>query len=443
MLSSSVLWVALIAVWLFVLVPMVLRGRPQARRRTEAVTNTRLVHRGGSSRTATARTQTRTRAARRAAEKAGEQAQAAKRRAQAAVSLKERERESDRDADGVEDADGVNEWDDVLDGELLDGDLADGDLADGDLADGELADGELDMTDDEAVDDGSVEDDGGVEDEDGVEDDSIEAAGDDDAPTVRKAPYLESAVEVTDQLDVVPEHVVDLDEAQAAHAAEAPLADAVADDADFDAEYDEADGDLDEDADYEDAEYEDTEFDEDTGFDEVDEVESEPSFVPTPRERRGRGGYGPERGAEREQIRYRERRRVVAGFTIATLAAIVSAFFVQPWGIVAAVVMVAAFAAYLTFLRRTVREEQFRHAQRVARRRRQQEEDERLERRRAEQTYVDPPQRLRRPGGAVVLEIDDGDPAFDHLDTYDFAYYADRVDDGFDDEYRDYRRAAV
>ena len=52
---TSVLWVTLIAVWLFVLIPMVLRGRPQARKTTAAAANTRLVHRGGSSRTRASR----------------------------------------------------------------------------------------------------------------------------------------------------------------------------------------------------------------------------------------------------------------------------------------------------------------------------------------------------------------------------------------------------
>ena len=53
---NSVLWVCLVVVWLFVLVPMVIKGRPQMRKSTEAARMTRLLHRGGTkTRTSTAR----------------------------------------------------------------------------------------------------------------------------------------------------------------------------------------------------------------------------------------------------------------------------------------------------------------------------------------------------------------------------------------------------
>ncbi|WP_055475323.1 divisome protein SepX/GlpR [Gordonia sp. HS-NH1] len=45
---NSVLWVCLVAVWLFVLVPMVIKGRPQILKSTDAARKTRLLHRGGS-----------------------------------------------------------------------------------------------------------------------------------------------------------------------------------------------------------------------------------------------------------------------------------------------------------------------------------------------------------------------------------------------------------
>ena len=51
---TSVLWVCLVAVWLFVLVPMVIKGRPQMKKSTDAAKATRLLHRGGT-RTRTAR----------------------------------------------------------------------------------------------------------------------------------------------------------------------------------------------------------------------------------------------------------------------------------------------------------------------------------------------------------------------------------------------------
>ena len=53
---NSVLWVCLVVVWLFVLVPMVIKGRPQMRKSTEAARMTRLLHRGGTkARSATSR----------------------------------------------------------------------------------------------------------------------------------------------------------------------------------------------------------------------------------------------------------------------------------------------------------------------------------------------------------------------------------------------------
>ncbi|MFT4127279.1 MAG: hypothetical protein QM662_13755 [Gordonia sp. (in: high G+C Gram-positive bacteria)] len=68
---NSVLWVCLVAVWLFVLVPMVIKGKPEVKKSTDAAGATRVVHRGGtrartrgrraarvSSRTTTSRTTT-------------------------------------------------------------------------------------------------------------------------------------------------------------------------------------------------------------------------------------------------------------------------------------------------------------------------------------------------------------------------------------------------
>lgn len=47
---NSVLWVGLVAIWLFVLVPMFIKGRPEVTKTTDAVRRTRLLARGGSSR---------------------------------------------------------------------------------------------------------------------------------------------------------------------------------------------------------------------------------------------------------------------------------------------------------------------------------------------------------------------------------------------------------
>jgi len=413
---TSVLWVTLIAVWLFVLVPMVLRGRPQARKSTEAAANTRLVHRGGGSRTAASRTATRTRVAQRAAANVGEQAEELQRKA--ALKAEAQKAEAAKVAAEQAEAESSAEAEEVIDAELVAEDDAE-----------DVADDETDVVE-----------------EDVVEEEVVEEID------------ILSAAELTDQIPIVEtDAVVDLDEAQAAHTDEAPLSgpeDAELEDDLEDAELEDAEYE-DEDAEYEDAEFDDVEDLDDT--DDLADAEADDDYVaadaPPPRELRGRGGYGPERLAEREAMQYRERQRVVVGFAVLTIAAIASAFFFQPWGIVAAVVMVAACATYLVLLRRAVREEHIRQAQRAARRNRQRAEDERLQTRQAEPTYVEPPARLRRPGGAIVLELDDEDPAFDHLPTYDFAYQAGNineygVNEYGDDEYEDndgvpYRHAAV
>lgn len=410
---TSVLWVTLIALWLFVLVPMVLRGRPQARKTTAAAANTRLVHRGGAERKSASRTATRARAAQRAAAKADEHAEERRRKAREAKAAIEEA------ADEVELTEDEVIEDEVIEDEQL---VDEAEFVDeAELVDEAERDDETELSDEAERDDEAET----VEETLAEETDDAEEAAADDVDVV-------SAVELTDQIPVVQDDVVDLDEAQAARAADQlPETDEL-DDEDFE-----------EDAEYEDAEYEDAEYDDYEGDEEAAEYEDDPAEEPTPRELRGRGGYGPNRVAEREAMQYRERQRMVIAFGVLTIAAIVSAFFFQPWGIAFACGMVAAFATYLTLLRRAVRHEHMRQAQRAARRRRQEQEEARLRSRQAEPTYVEPPARLRRPGGAIVLEIDDEDPAFDHLPTYDFAYHAEYQDDDENQDVAVYRRAAV
>ncbi|WOC11520.1 divisome protein SepX/GlpR [Gordonia sp. MP11Mi] len=392
---NSVLWVFLIVVWLFVLVPMVLRGRPAARTSTKAAAQTRVVHRGGS----------RSAASRRAAAQA--------RSERAANTAK---RLADRRATEAEAAEAVA--DDVNTDESID----DGSVVDVETVEPELAESDVEVTESEIVEiDAEI-----------VEDDETRSA-----PATLRAD-AESPAEVTDVLDIVDVEVVDLDEAQAAHVdplvsdEEADELDGEFDDGEFDDEYGEYD-ELDEDDGEEDSDetFEVLEAESEAIGDETDVEEESSVPEPIPRELRGRGGLAPGHVQEREEATYRERRRILAALSLLTVAAVVSAFFVQPLGYVAVGVMVVVFAAYLTFLRRAVRVEQERHAQRAARQRRRQAEDARIRREQAEPLYVSPPARLRRPGGAIVLEIDDEDPAFDHLPTYDFGE-AHRYDSDFD-----------
>ena len=368
---NSVLWVFLIVVWLFVLVPMVLRGRPEARKSTAAAAQTRVVHRGGS-RGAAAR--------RRAAQARSTRVESAAKR------LAERKAAAESTDDAADAA--PDDLVTAADSEVLDAEIVD-DKSVEDTTD-EAAESDLDVLDAEI-------DDAGLEEAEG--DDVDEVA---DAEPVTLRAEAESPLEVTDVFEPVDVDVVDIDQAQAARADVVTPHDEEDDLDDSDAAFDI--------------------LDDEDDLDESAEIEDGDTVVPTPREMRGTGGYGPGRAQDYDDASYRERRRVLATLTLLTLAAIVSAFFVQPLGYIAAGVMVAAFALYLVFLRRAVRADQIRHAQRMSRQRRRQAEDERVERVHAEPGYVAPPARLRRPGGAIVLEIDDGDPAFEHLPTYDFAY---------------------
>ncbi|MBY6677563.1 hypothetical protein HQ305_04655 [Rhodococcus sp. BP-149] len=142
----------------------------------------------------------------------------------------------------------------------------------------------------------------------------------------------------------------------------------------------------------------------------VDEYFSE-DFVP---QRRGRGGFDPEADAIARAARYAFRQRTVLGsvFVIAMSAAL--GFLASPifWWVFA--VTIVGLSSYLFYLRRQVRIEED-----IRRRRMQRLQRSRL----GVESSTDPelkltPERLRRPG-AVVLEVDDEDPAFDHLEHYD------------------------
>lgn len=159
-----------------------------------------------------------------------------------------------------------------------------------------------------------------------------------------------------------------------------------------------------------------------------DDVESEPAardFVPV---RRGRGGYDPEADAIARAARYRFRQRTALGLVLSTLlfagfAVVVSATLW--WGCALSIV---ALGAYLAYLRRQVRFEEDIRRRRAARlsgaRRRSSEasepvaqEDIRAERRPGMDREA--ARALRRR--AVVLDVDDEDPLFDHLEPFDAA----------------------
>ena len=130
--------------------------------------------------------------------------------------------------------------------------------------------------------------------------------------------------------------------------------------------------------------------------------------------RRGRGAYDPMADREAAEQRAHARQRTALILVGLSVVSVVVALLTVPavWWFAGGAVLL--LAAYLTYLRRQVRLEESLRRRRIERMRRARLG---VESREDDELSVVPP-RLRRPG-AVVLEIDDEDPAFDVLDTYD------------------------
>jgi hypothetical protein len=114
--------------------------------------------------------------------------------------------------------------------------------------------------------------------------------------------------------------------------------------------------------------------------------------------------------------KYKFRKRMLTVMTVATIVAGVAAFILTPLAWWACGSLGALTLLYLAYLRRQTRIEERlrrRRAQRVARARLGVENTD-------DREFDVVPSRLRRPG-SVVLEIDDEDPIFEHLDYAPFA----------------------
>jgi hypothetical protein len=151
---------------------------------------------------------------------------------------------------------------------------------------------------------------------------------------------------------------------------------------------------------------------------EVDELDDERAaareYVP---QRRGRGGFDPEADALARAARYGFRQRAVLGLVLLTIMSAALALILTPllWWVAAAAFV--GLGGYLAYMRRQVQFEQEIRRRRMARLSRsrlgvESREDDELR-------LI--PSRLRRPG-AVVLEVDDEDPVFEHLEHYDVRF---------------------
>ncbi|WP_024794625.1 divisome protein SepX/GlpR [Tomitella biformata] len=127
----------------------------------------------------------------------------------------------------------------------------------------------------------------------------------------------------------------------------------------------------------------------------------------------GRGGFDPEADAAARAIRNRNRQRTMLGLAGATVISILGAVILSTLFVWGAVVFGLLLASYMAYMRRQVRMEQQIRERRLARLQRSRRDA--VAERRAVHTV---PGEARRYG-AVVLEADDEDPAFEHLPHYE------------------------
>ena len=135
---------------------------------------------------------------------------------------------------------------------------------------------------------------------------------------------------------------------------------------------------------------------------------------PTPR-RRGRGGYDPEAAEATRAYRYRQRRRVTLVLAAATVLFSVIAFLLAGWLWVGAAISLTLLVLYLAYLRRQVKIE-------AQIRQRRMERLQRARQIRPEYGRGRPPARAGRSAvapGRTLVDMDDDDPSFDHLEPYD------------------------
>ncbi|MBF6215254.1 hypothetical protein IU487_30105 [Nocardia puris] len=152
----------------------------------------------------------------------------------------------------------------------------------------------------------------------------------------------------------------------------------------------------------------------------ADDPEFDTDFVPT---RRGRGGFDPEADAIARAARYTFRQRAVLGLLLAAILCGALALVINPLIWWASGLSALGLITYLAYLRKQVRMEEEIRRRRSARLARNRDaehaQDDDTELRRAAQRAMDrdTARALRRR--SVLLDADDEDPAFDHLDTFD------------------------
>ncbi|MGV3113565.1 divisome protein SepX/GlpR [Corynebacterium freneyi] len=430
--SSSLLLVLIVVVWLFVLAPLVVNTRQPIRRTSEALGRTRLLHQGGES---VATRRRRPVLTERDVRAPGEEVD---------ESLETVDAELDDPRDDLDDAILIDDTEDVdarggrsrLGRRVRGGDDAgagDGVAADEvpAVVDGDIvyeleagADAGADVdadaeTDSEA--DGEAGADGGA-----VVDDAADSSRDDadlaaEAPSTRAAAAkaIADAPAEDARAYLTPEDFLVIDGETSAEQS-AAAAEAAADDADADdAEAAEAGADADSVAETDDDLVLTDDSDADAGSDadldvddadfaELDDTLTDDDLAFAER-RRGRGGFDPVSDARYAETRFARRRRSVGVLAALIVLGVILGVVVGGWTWWLPLAGTGLMVLYLVYLRRTVIAEKELRARRIRRMKMA-----RMGVRNSEDEELGIPERLRRPG-AVVVELDDEDPDFADL----------------------------
>lgn len=365
---NSILWIGLVVLWVFVLFPMLAGRHPRIRQTTDAALATRVLHRGDTERRLDKRPG------------AGHETDpdyVPTRRVEHPHTDDAEDRMTKSDDETAKDDDDFQ----------TDRDIETDDDRDVIVADTELEDDLVDEADEveetDLVDDADLADDAEATDESGVDSDGYAE--------------VRSDAEIDDEFDsgtTESEFEADAERESSRRGRDsAPLAARIPAARTLDPDYDD---DLDED---------------------------DPDFVPS---RRGRGGYDPEADAIARAARYRFRQRAVLGLACSVVLFGAGGLLVSSsvWWLSALSALV--LGGYLAYLRKQVRIEEDirrRRAARLARNRHRGDADDEEEspRRVAEPERLDRESARTQLRRATLLESDDEDPMFEHLEMFDAA----------------------
>lgn len=402
--STSLLLILIVVLWLFVLAPLVVNTRKPIRRTSDALGKTRVLHRGGEELATTRRRPSFKESDVRVAEEVDD-------------SLETVDAQVDDDFD-VSDVLIDDTVDEAADPAVVDGDIvyeleaadAEEETPQADDSATEEATAEssdrsdMDVSDDESADQPLQ----AVVDDEDAESDSAVASAEGD---VVRADESSSDVSVD-----VRRQFVDADDLM--------FEDAVESDAESLSEPEEAADTVDEQAELDETVEDDSDQSVESNDDAiaVDDTLTEDDYA-FAEKRRGRGGFDPISDAQYAETRFARRRRSVAGLAAFIAVTVIIAAFAGGWTWWIPLVGVGLMTLYLVNLRRTVRAEQELRARRIRRMKMA-----RLGVRNREDDELGIPQRLRRPG-AVVVELDDEDPDFADLAYTDYRFDDDDYDE--------------